>query len=43
MDYYVLRQRLQAVAKPDIHGENGSYRVRSLYFDDTNDTALKEK
>ena len=42
-DYYVLRQRLGAVAKPDIHGENGSYRVRSLYFDDAYDTALKEK
>lgn len=23
MDYYILRQRLQAVAQPDIHGENG--------------------
>ena len=42
-DYYVLRQRLGVVAKPDIHGENGSYRVRSLYFDDAYDTALKEK
>ena len=43
MDYYVLRQRLQAVAQPDIHGENGSYKIRSLYFDDDFDTALKEK
>ena len=42
-DYYVLRQRLNAVARPDIHGENGSYQIRSLYFDDPYDTALKEK
>ena len=42
-DYYVLCGRLQAVAKPDIHGENGSYRIRSIYFDDFCDTALLEK
>lgn len=42
-DYFVLRQRLSAVAKNDIHGENGSYEIRSLYFDDAYDTALMEK
>lgn len=42
-DYYVLRRRLQAVAKPDIHGDNGSYQIRSIYFDDACDTALLEK
>ena len=42
-DYYVLRQRLSAVAQRDIHGENGSYQIRSLYFDDALDTALMEK
>ena len=39
----VLRQRLRAVAKPDSHAVNGRYHIRSLYFDDLNDTALQEK
>ena len=43
VDYFVLRQRLSAVAKNDIHGNNGSYRIRSLYFDDFYDSALMEK
>lgn len=43
LDYLVLRQRLATVAKPDIHGENGSYQIRSLYFDDARDTALMGK
>lgn len=38
-----LRQRLRAVAAPDPHAVNGSYRIRSLYFDDLSDTALREK
>ncbi len=42
-DYFVLSQRLSAVAQRDIHGENGSYQIRSLYFDDALDTALMEK
>ena len=42
-DYFVLRQRLSAVAKCDIHGTNGKYQIRSLYFDDMHDTALMEK
>ncbi len=42
-DYLVLCQRLSAVARPDIHGENGCYRIRSLYFDDFRDMALMEK
>lgn len=42
-DYFVLRRRLSAVAERDIHGENGSYQIRSLYFDDARDTALMEK
>lgn len=42
-DYLVLRQRLSAVAQKDIHGDNGSYQIRSLYFDDFLDTALMEK
>lgn len=42
-DMIVLRQRLRAVARPDPHAANGSYGVRSLYFDTPADTALREK
>ncbi len=44
MDYHALRARLRAVCLPDPHaGPNGRYHVRSLYFDDSQDTALREK
>lgn len=42
-DLLVLRQRLRAVMKPDPHAENGCYFVRSLYFDNAADKALREK
>lgn len=42
-DMLCLRQRLQAVMLPDSHGENGKYRVRSLYFDTAENKALLEK
>lgn len=42
-DLMVLRQRLRAVALPDPHAVGGKYLVRSLYFDDASDTALREK
>ena len=42
-DMIALRQRLRAVMKPDPHAENGSYLVRSLYFDNAADKALREK
>ena len=42
-DMYVLRQRLRAVASPDSHAVNGKYRIRSLYFDNLSDQALREK
>lgn len=43
-DYYVLQQRLRAVLQTDSHaGANGSYQIRSLYFDTPEDTALREK
>jgi hypothetical protein len=42
--YYVLRQRLSAVLKPDPHvGADGRYHIRSLYLDTPEDTALREK
>ena len=42
-DRLVLTARLSAVARRDSHGDNGHYAVRSLYFDDSRDTALREK
>lgn len=42
-DLLVLRQRLRAVARPDPHSVDGRYKVRSLYFDDPADNALREK
>ena len=42
-DRIALRQRLNAVAKPDPHAKNGRYLIRSLYFDDPSDKALREK
>ena len=42
-DLLTLRQRLRAVAKPDPHAVNGKYLIRSLYFDNAADKALREK
>ena len=43
-DIYGLRARLSAVAKHDPHAdENGTYLVKSLYFDNYMDKALREK
>lgn len=42
-DRLVLTARLSAVARRDSHGRNGRYEIRSLYFDDPQDTALREK
>ena len=42
-DMISIRQRLRAVAKPDSHTVDGKYLIRSLYFDDITDKALREK
>lgn len=42
-DLLLLRQRLRAVMRSDSHSEDGTYFIRSLYFDDLWDTALREK
>jgi len=42
-DLLVIRQRLSAVAKQDIHAVSGKYLIRSLYFDNMSDKALREK
>ena len=42
-DYLILRQRLRAVMEPDPHAVDGKYLIRSLYFDNADDKALREK
>lgn len=43
MDLLSIRARLRAVAQPDTHAVGGKYLIRSLYFDNLNDKALREK
>ena len=42
-DLFALRMRLSAVMQSDPHTINGKYAVRSLYFDNASDQALREK
>lgn len=43
-DYIALRNRLKFIAQKDLNtDERGRYRIRSLYFDNADDKALKEK
>ncbi len=42
-DRIAIRQRLRAVAQTDRHAKDGRYLIRSLYFDDRSDKALREK
>jgi len=43
-DYLAIRSRLKAVMTSDPHtGEDGRYRIRSIYFDNSDDKALREK
>jgi len=44
LDYHTLRQRLKVVAHTDPNaGEDGRYHIRSIYFDNDDDKALREK
>ncbi len=44
VDYLALRSRLHPVMKPDAHaGNDGRYLVRSIYLDNYDDKALREK
>lgn len=44
LDYHTLRQRLRSVATLDPNAsEDGRYHIRSLYFDNGDDKALREK
>ena len=39
----VLQVKVQGLLRPDSHaGQGGSYRIRSLYFDDIHDTCLSD-
>lgn len=42
-DMLILRQRLGAVMERDPHAVDGKYLIRSLYFDNLADKALREK
>lgn len=42
-DLIILRQRLSALMKQDTHAVDGKYYIRSLYFDNAADRALREK
>ncbi len=43
-EYLILRQRLRCLMQPDPHaGPDGRYRIVSLYFDNFDDKALREK
>lgn len=42
-DMIAIRQRLSCVAKQDEHAADGRYVIRSLYFDNLTDKALREK
>ena len=44
LDYHTLRQRIRAIARSDPNaGIDGRYHIRSLYFDNYDDKALREK
>jgi hypothetical protein len=44
MDYLIIKSRLKAIIGVDEHaGQCGEYKIRSLYFDNFSDKALKEK
>ena len=42
-DLIAIRQRMSAIATPDPHTIDGKYLIRSLYFDNLDDKALREK
>ena len=42
-DMIILRKRLQTLMKRDSYAKDGIYKIRSLYFDNISDKALREK
>ena len=43
LDALVIRQRMSVVCTLDAHALGGSYHIRSIYFDNLADKALREK
>lgn len=41
-DLFLLNNKLTGILKTDSHYQNGTYEIRSVYFDDYKDTALKQ-
>lgn len=39
----ILQKKLELVLSSDLHAENGTYMIRSLYFDDRNESAYADK
>ena len=42
-DMTVLSSRLGAIMRPDTNAKDGIYKIRSMYFDDVYDSALRDK
>ena len=42
-EYISLKSKVEAVLTPDQNGDNGSYFIRSVYFDDLTDSAYYDK
>ena len=42
-DMLSIRQSMMAAAHTDLHAVDGKYEIRSLYFDNLYDKALREK
>lgn len=42
-DALAIKSRLSLIATPDAHAKDGVYFIRSLYFDNISDKALREK
>ncbi len=42
-DLLAIRSRMSAIARADAHALEGRYSIRSLYFDNLSDKALREK
>lgn len=42
-DMLIIRQRLKVVARPDPYAKDGCCFIRSLYFDTSSDSVLREK
>lgn len=42
-DYEMLRSAISGLLLPDAHARSGGYHIRSLYFDDYENSAMQEK